>query len=124
VPVPLPGGPSAGCARLSHDLPRSLDGRDRRDTSPASRRTAAWGDPAVVLRCGVGRPAGLQKTSQVIEVDGVEWFLGSDDPPYVLTTVGRGTYVQVRLPREVPRGDVTAALVDLAGSVKKALPSR
>jgi uncharacterized protein DUF3515 len=122
VHVSPPHGPSAGCARLSQELPRSLDGRDRRDTAPTSHRTAAWGDPAVLLRCGVGRPAGLRATSEVVEVDGVEWFLRSDDPPYVLTTVGRGTYVQVRLPRAVPREGVTAALVDLAGPVKRALP--
>jgi hypothetical protein len=124
VPVPPPHGPAAGCSTLSHDLPGSVDGRKQRDTSPASTRTAAWGDPAVVLRCGVGRPAGLQPTSQVVEVNGVEWFLGGDDPPYVLTTVGRGTYVQVRLPRDVPRGEVTASLVDLARPVKRAMPVR
>jgi hypothetical protein len=120
----VPDGPAAGCGRLHDTLPRSLDGRERDGTRPPSTRTAAWGDPAVVLRCGVGRPAALTPTSQVVEVDGVEWFLTEPSPPYVFTTVGRGTYLQVRVPRSVPRAAATAALVDLARAVRTALPQR
>jgi hypothetical protein len=120
----VPDGPAAGCGRLHDALPGSLDGRDRAGTRPSSTRTAAWGDPPVVLRCGVGRPAGLIATSQVVEVDGVEWFLTEPAPPYVFTTVGRGTYLQVRVPRSVPRSAATAPLVDLAHAVRTALPKR
>ena len=120
----MPDGPATGCGRLHDALPRTLDGRDRAGTRPSSSRTAAWGDPPVVLRCGVGRPAGLTATSQVIEVDGVEWFLTEPAPPYVFTTVGRGTYLQVRVPSSVPRSAATAALVDLAHAVRTALPAR
>jgi hypothetical protein len=120
----VPDGPATGCRRLHDALPGSLDGRDRADTRPASVRTAAWGDPPVVLRCGVGRPAGLTATSQVVEVDGVEWYLTEPAPPYVFTTVGRGSYLQVRVPRSVPRSAATAALVDLADAVRTALPRR
>jgi hypothetical protein len=77
-----------------------------------------------VLRCGVGRPAGLTATSQVVEVNGVEWFLTEPAPAYVFTTVGRGTYVQVRVPRSVLRSEATAPLVDLATAVRTALPRR
>jgi hypothetical protein len=124
VRVAPPGGPSAGCSPLSRALPGSLDGRDRRDTTPVSDRTAAWGDPAVVLRCGVPRPAGLRRTSEVVEVDGVEWYLDRPQPPYVFTTVGRGTYLQVRVPGSVPPSQATAPLVDLAAAVKRATPVR
>ena len=120
----MPDGPAAGCRRLHDALPGSLNGRDRASTRPSSTRTAAWGDPPVVLRCGVGRPAGLIATSQVVEVDGVEWFLTEPAPPYVFTTVGRGTYLQVRVPSSVPRSEATAALVDLADAVRTALPRR
>jgi hypothetical protein len=118
----VPDGPAAGCGRLHDALPRSLDGRDRVGARPSSTRTAAWGDPPVVLRCGVDRPAGLTATSQVVEVDGVEWFLTEPAPPYVFTTVGRSTYLQVRVPRSVPRSAATAALVDLATAVGTSLP--
>jgi hypothetical protein len=120
----VPDGPAAGCGRLHDALPRSLDGRDRAGTRPSSTRTAAWGDPPVVLRCGVGRPAGLAATSQVVEVNGVEWYLTEPTPPYVFTAVGRGTYVQVRVPRSVPRSEATAPLVGLAHALRTALPQR
>ena len=120
----MPDGPAAGCGRLHDALPESLDGWDRDGTRPSSTRTAAWGDPPVVLRCGVGRPEGLTATSQVVEVNGVEWFLTEPAPPYVFTTVGRGTYLQVRVPRSVPQSDATAPLVDLAAAVRTALPRR
>ena len=119
VPVVVPGGRVAGCGRLHHELPDSLDGRDRRDTEPASARTAAWGTPPVVLRCGVPRPDGLSAGSELIEVDGVSWYLAEPSPPYVFTVVDRGTFVQVRVPRSVPRDRATAPLVDLADAVQE-----
>jgi hypothetical protein len=124
VPVAVPDGPGVGCARLHAGLPSSLAGRDAREVTPASRRTAAWGSPAVTLRCGVQRPAGLDKKSQLVVVDGVAWYLRSDDAPYVFTAVDRVTYVEVRVPRGVPRSEATAPLADLAGPLKSALPPR
>ena len=100
-------------------LPAELDGRGRRDTDPTSPRTAAWGDPAVVLRCGVSRPAGLSG-SEVVEVDGVGWVLAERGRAYVFTTSDLMTYVQVSVPRSTPREAATAPLVDLAAPVKAA----
>ena len=117
-----PRGAGADCPRLHEQLPDDLDGRDRRDTSPASRRTAAWGDPALVLRCGVTRPPGLTATSQVLEVDEVEWFLAERPGAYVFTTVGRTAYVELRVPRSTPRDRATAPLVDLAPAITAAVP--
>jgi Protein of unknown function (DUF3515) len=73
----------------------------------------------VLLRCGTGRPAGLTQESEVVVVDGVEWYLSEPAPPYVFTTVGRGTYLELRVPRSVPRAEATAPLVDLAAAVKE-----
>ena len=116
-----------GCERLHRQLPDSVDGRDRRDTSPSSSLTAAWGDPAVVLRCGVARPAGLTPTTELIVVDDVAWFLakqpaGRRHPAYVFTSTGSKTYVEVRVPGSVPRTAATAPLADLASSIKRAFP--
>jgi hypothetical protein len=124
VPVAVPDGPAVGCARLHAGLPSSLAGRGARDVMPSSRRTAAWGSPAVTLRCGVQRPAGLRKESQLVVVDGVGWYLRSDDAPYVFTAVDRITYVEVRVPLGVPRSEATAPLADLAAPLKSALPPR
>lgn len=123
VAVPVPPGPVApACARLSDTLPDDLDGRDRRDTRPASALTAAWGDPPVRLRCGVSRPPGLTPTSEVIEVQGVEWFLTERPSAFVFTTAGRTAYVEVRVPAGTPRTEATAPLVDLAAAVGATVP--
>jgi hypothetical protein len=123
VDVAVPGAGSTGCARLADALPAELDGRDRRETSPASVRTAAWGDPPVVLRCGVPRPPGLTG-SEVVVVDGVGWVLAERPAAYVFTTSDLATYVQVRVPRSTPRAAATAPLVDLAGPVGRSLSPR
>jgi hypothetical protein len=120
VRVAVPEGPGSGCARLADRLPDELDGRDRRDTAPSSSRTAAWGDPAVVLRCGVDRPAGLTGKEEIV-VDGVGWVLAERRAAYVFTTAELGTYVQVRVARETPRASATAPLVDLAEPVAATL---
>ena len=120
--VAPPRGGDEQCGRLHSRLPHDLDGRDRRDTSPVSRRTAAWGQPPLVLRCGVGRPTGLTATAQVLEVQGVEWFLTERPRAYVFTTVGRTAYVELRVPRSTPRERATAPLVDLATAIDAALP--
>jgi hypothetical protein len=122
VEVQPPDRQPGGCEKLHDALPEDLDGRDRRDTSPESAQTAAWGDPAVVLRCGVGRPAGLTPTSQVLEVDGVDWFLVERPDAFVFTTTGRRAYVEVRVPGSTPREQATAPLVDLAEAVRTTLP--
>ncbi len=122
VAVPPPVGPGAGCGALHRALPDDVGGRSTRDVTPASRRTAAWGSPALVLRCGVAKPAGLGATSQLIEVDGVDWFLVERPAAYVFTTVGRSAYVEVRVPSSVDRSSATGPLVDLGQAVKRALP--
>jgi hypothetical protein len=41
------------CAHLDAVLPSRVDDRRMVKTVPPSPNAAAWGDPAVVLRCGV-----------------------------------------------------------------------
>jgi hypothetical protein len=75
-----------------------------------------------VLRCGVDLPAGLSPTSEVIEVEGVEWFLVEESAGYTFTTVGRRANVELTVPARVPRSEATAPLVDLAPAVKASDP--
>ena len=44
---------------------------EERDTDPAGTAVHAWGDPAVIARCGL--PALGPTTEQCISVDGVDW---------------------------------------------------
>ncbi len=113
------------CAALVAEAPGSVAGQASRDVSPASRYVAAWGDPPIVLRCGVPRPRALTPTSRCFVVDGVGWLATQDgveveptrasDGTLEFTTVGRSAYVEVTVPDSYqPAAD---ALVDLAGTV-------
>jgi hypothetical protein len=112
------------CGALHDALPSRLDGRPATPVSPKSRLTAAWGDPAVVLRCGVGKPRTLVLTSETIEINGVRWFLHETRDAYVFTTYGREAFVEARIPMSVPREQATAPLVDLARPVSDSVPVR
>ena len=123
VPVTPPQGhPSAGCARLHAALPDELADAGRRPTTPRSRRTAAWGDPPAVLRCGVARPAALRRTSQLIEVNGVDWLFVERPSAYVFTTAGRRSYVELRVPKAVPRAAATGPLAEIAQAMRTSVP--
>ncbi|MET7681668.1 DUF3515 domain-containing protein [Streptomyces sp. NPDC005423] len=123
--VPSPGAKVAGlCRDLDKVLPSRVDGLGRRDPEPASTLTAGWGDPAIILRCGVVRPAKMtDPEADGVDVNGVGWLLEKrDDGSFRFTTTLREAYVEVAIPKS-RTGDGVAPLVDLAPAVKKAIPA-
>jgi hypothetical protein len=114
----------APCRRLIDDLPDQVADQDRRETEPADVLAAAWGDPAIVLWCGMPAPR-LSDTASCLTVDGVDWYLPEDQvaPPgeeqgtVTITSIGREQTVVVDLP-----GDYwppATALADLSEVVKE-----
>ncbi|MGI8335506.1 DUF3515 domain-containing protein [Actinomadura scrupuli] len=126
VQVPVPS-PDPAAARLCAGLrpPHRLHGQTERTTSPRSRLVAAWGSPAIALRCGVSRPAALRPASQLVTVNGISWFEEPADRPVTFTAVGRQAYVEVTIPAKYtehsPPGDV---LLELTAAIKAALPEK
>jgi hypothetical protein len=124
VAVPVPDARVAGyCAALHTRLPAKVNGLPRHDLKPESVLTAGWGDPSIVLRCGVPRPAVDRSTStDGVDVDGVGWSI--EQRPgggFRLTTTLRKAYVEVTLPKKYA-GDL-GPLTDLAGAVKQTIPA-
>ena len=134
VEVTPPADQRAACAALVDALPGTLDGLERRGVEPADAAGAAWGDPAVVLSCGVDEPAGLTRTSACLDVDGIGWYLpddavqdlgdGDDAVPAedtTLTTIGTEPLVSVAVPSDYrpPAG----VLADLAPALRAELAS-
>ncbi|WP_406220244.1 DUF3515 domain-containing protein [Streptomyces canus] len=122
--VPSPGaGATKLCRELDRVLPSKVDDQDRRDPEPASALTAGWGDPAIILRCGVERPSKMDDPeADGVEVNGVGWLLEKqDDGSFRFTTTLRKAYVEVTIPKD-RTDDGMAPLVDLAPTVKKAIP--
>lgn len=101
VEPPSPGPEAAErCAALVARLPDSLYDEDRVPVQPDSDLVAAWGSPAITLRCGVERPAALQPASHLVVVNDIAWLGEPEDAPVQYTAVGREAYVELALPPE------------------------
>jgi hypothetical protein len=83
--------------------------------------TAAWGEPAIVLRCGVGESTQVDPSGQPAPgVEGVTWSARKLADGYLFTTLRRTANVEVLVPgRYAPEVN---PLVDLAPAVKAAVP--
>ena len=107
-------------------LPLTLDGQDLRRTvsDPSSGQIQAWGDPAIVFRCGVSRPKDLVPGSST------QYILGGNRAgPYydvtsangadIWTTVDRSIYIEVTVPQKYQGGDV---MPPISRAIAKVLP--
>jgi hypothetical protein len=123
VPVPADARVAGYCSALHARLPKTVDGMSGHALKPASELTAGWGDPTIVLRCGVPRPAADDDVNTPgAEVDGVSWSWQQDaDGGARLTTTLRKAYVELVLPEKYAH-DATP-LSDLAPAVKAAVPA-
>ncbi len=107
VDVPDTDGPTReACTELLDALPGTLLGQDRVDVDPAEAPARAWGDPAVVLTCGVPAPVTDPDHLGCSIVEEVQWRLPGDselkdaDADVVVTTIGHDPVVQVAVPAE------------------------
>jgi hypothetical protein len=118
---PVTPAADASCPALMGTLPLELTGQASRRVQSDSPYAYAWGDPAVVLICGVDRPAGYVAGASAIQINGVQWYVDTDNPDTtVWTTIDRPVYVQISLPASVDSAPVTALTTQIA----QALPYR
>lgn len=110
------------CRDLLDALPRTVDSAERRDVRPADAPAAAWGDPPIVLHCGVAMPSSYDDFASCQETNGVGWYIPEEqltgEPRSItMTTIGRAVNVQVALPAD--HWPPANAMVDLAGAITK-----
>jgi hypothetical protein len=103
VSVPAPEAGSAECRTLIDALPEQLgDYRRAPVADPAPPGSAAWrADPAgeaIILRCGLDRPAEFVVGAPLQGVDAVQWFEVSDVDRSTWFAVDRPVYVALTLP--------------------------
>jgi hypothetical protein len=122
VAPPAPPAPEAElCAALHGELPERAGGHTRTDPEPRSELTAGWGGSAIVLRCGVPRPARMSDPqAEAVEADGVNWLLERHSGGTRFTTTYRKTYVEVSMDERYAH-DATP-LAELAAAVKRTVP--
>jgi hypothetical protein len=99
-------------------LPLELGGEPPRRVQSESLFAYAWGEPPVVLVCGVDRPAGYVAGVSAIQIEGVQWYVDTSDPDSIVwTTVDRPVYVQITLPASVDSAPVTALCPEIAAAL-------
>jgi len=104
VSVPAPPAPDAAtqaaCVKVFAKLPVQLGGLAPRRTDTDSSFVAAWGNPAVVVRCGVPRSTvfGTPEAAQLVEVNAVLWQPDPQTDRTVYTTVDRSVAIEVTVP--------------------------
>ncbi len=102
---------AGSCRSFVGALPDSVGDQERREVE--GETVAAYGDPPIVVRCGVPRPAEL--ISNCLRVNGVDWYLSDVTDKVVALTVGREPSVEVQIPDAY--GTSSAALVDVGDAV-------
>lgn len=126
VPAPAADGPD--CARLVDALPAQLgDYRRASLVDPAPAGAAAWqrddGGEALVLRCGLERPADFVVGAPLTVVDAVSWFRVQDSGDAERATwfvVDRPVYVALTL----PPGSGPDAIQSVSTAIADVLPAR
>ncbi|MGI8678155.1 MAG: DUF3515 domain-containing protein [Jatrophihabitans sp.] len=118
---------AAPCAKVLAQLPIVLTGLSQRvvHTKPDTPFVVAWGSPAIVLRCGVGRPKDLSEGSaaQFIQggvAGGPFYDVQRDGNANVYTTVDRAAYVSITIPGEYQGAD---KLPTLSQAIANVLPA-
>jgi hypothetical protein len=124
VKVPPPPALSAAQQRACQDLisalPTDLGALPGRPVDSPSPYVAAWGEPAVTLRCGVPRPPSFIATADVQQIDGVSWFAERRGSTTAWVVVDRPVYVEVL----APAADASAPVARLSTAVTAALKPR
>jgi hypothetical protein len=129
APTPSPAAVEP-CAHVLSALPVQLDGLNPRIVHPSpddSAAVVAWGDPAIVLQCGVGRPPSLVTGSSAfaVDVDGVSWLPTAGSKETVFVVVDRAVYISVTVPKsyqQPPLATISDAIADALPSICSLAP--
>jgi hypothetical protein len=134
--VPAPRADSPECRALIEALPEQLgDYRRAAVLDPAPAGAAAWqtesGGEALILRCGLDRPAEFVVGSPIQVVDAVQWFrvgeagAGNDGVGEDGSSEGRSTWFAVDRPVYValtlPSGSGSTPIQALSATITESL---
>lgn len=120
--VPVSAAPLAAepaCQQAVEAFPEVVAGRVAQPVSEeAESSAAAWGNPAIVARCGVVPPG--PTTDPCLTVNEVDWVVQELDDGVALVTYGRTPALEILVPASYPQSaDLVAGFAEAAD----ALPS-
>lgn len=84
------------CEPVLAAAPIRLLGELQRETTPREAAAVAWGDPPIVIVCGIEFET--PPDAQVLTIEGVDWVVEMTEAGSVFTTVSSQPTVQVRVP--------------------------
>jgi hypothetical protein len=123
--VPAPKADSAECRTLVGALPQQIGEYKRAPAAePAPAGAAAWqatpDGEAVILRCGLDRPAEFVVGSPIQVVDAVQWYEVADQGRSTWFVVDRPVYVALTL----PQGSGPTPIQEISDVIAKSLPAK
>jgi hypothetical protein len=124
TPPPNPGSATTStCAQVISALPLVLDGKNLRRTvsTPPTGLVQAWGDPPIVMRCGVAKPPELNpsNTTGYLQLNGVLTLVTSQGDNQVYTVVDRSVFIELDVPHEY----ASAPVPPVMNAIRKVLPN-
>lgn len=93
-----PEAANAACTAAAGAWPETVADESRTATTSDSPAVAAWGDPAIVARCGLTPPG--PTTDECVDIDGIDWVVRPLDDGQAYTTYGRSPAIEVLVPRD------------------------
>ncbi|MGC1208375.1 MAG: DUF3515 family protein [Ornithinimicrobium sp.] len=95
--VPFEGADeNPACTQIAEQWPTTVGGQSARVTAVDSDTVAAWGDPAIIARCGA--PILGPTTEQCLDIAGIDWVAVTLDDGVRFTTFGRDPALEVLVP--------------------------
>jgi hypothetical protein len=92
---PAPHADDPACRSVP--WPAEVSGRSRIETTTTSFSDAAWGDPAIIARCGFEEVPPTTETC--VSVDGVDWVVRQLSNGSAATTFGTDPAIEVLVPQ-------------------------
>lgn len=86
------------CSRASGHWPSAVAGQKARAVSVDSPTVHAWGDPAIIARCGVTSPG--PTPDQCYDVSGIDWVGRDLSDGMSFVTYGRAPAIEVLVPKD------------------------
>lgn len=123
--APAPGAAGRYCQQLLAQLPDRLADEPRRALSSPAPGVAVWGDPAIIVRCGLPDPAELTCASPLMQFTGaadgsVAWLQMEDSSATTYLVADR----PVRIAITLPPGAGTDPVQHLSDVIAQTLPEQ
>jgi hypothetical protein len=114
----LAPSPATVCRALVAKLPDVLGGLNRRPVTAGAEQNAAFGDPPIVVSCGVPQPA-VPQDAQLLGLSNVCWYPQEHPTETVWQTIDR----EVALRVVVPKAADGSWLVNLSAPIVETVPA-